>query len=179
MHTVDVGAQQVGDSSRTTRDRVGAFLRNVSAGPIGQAATNPTTQAAGAAALGAGGLAAAAYASRKQSKDKAAAGRMAGDRVSFGAGAITGPAEERRAPEQVQIGRASDQGALMPQDLGAGYLNLSIPGSPLGEMGLLAANNLRRSQIVQDAVVADQHRQKDAMTISRGQLPLGAIPQAR
>lgn len=177
MQTVDVGAQQVGDSSRTTRDRVGAFLRNVSASPVGQAASNPTAQAIGATALGAGGLA-AAYAARRQSKDKAA-GRMAGDRVSFGAGAITGPADARRAPEQVQIGQAMDQGALMPQDLGAGYLNLSIPGSPLGEMGLLSANNLRRSQIIQDAVVANQHRQKDAMTIPRGQLPLGALPQTR
>lgn len=88
--------------------------------------------------------------------------RMAGDaiveRMKFGGGAITGDRSQRRGPETVQVGSASDPGVTMPQDLSAGYLNLAVPGSPLGGMGLLAGNNLRRSQITQDAMLASQQR---------------------
>jgi hypothetical protein len=46
----------------------------------------------------------------------------------------------------------------MPQDLQAGYLNLAIPGSPLGQMGMLAGNNLRHAQIVQDQMMSIPHQ---------------------
>ena len=81
--------------------------------------------------------------------------RMAGDalsRTQFGGGAITGDMGKRRTAENVQIGSARDTGGKMPQDLSAGYLNLAVPGSPLGEMGLLAGINLRNSQVTQNAI---------------------------
>jgi len=88
---------------------------------------------------------AAAVATSRQSEEKRQ--RMAGDRPIIG-------------------------GNIMPADLQAGYLNLAIPGSPLGGMGLLAGNHLRQGQVIQDALVAQQHRMKDAMVSYRGQLPL-------
>ena len=81
--------------------------------------------------------------------------RMAGDRVSFGAGYITGAGGGRRQPERVQLGDPHGQGQMMPQDLAGGYLNLAIPGSPLGTMGLLAVNNLRNAQMTQGAIKAE------------------------
>jgi hypothetical protein len=100
----------------------------------------------GASLLGAGALGAAAgVAASRQSEEKRQ--RMAGDKPIIG-------------------------GNVMPSDLQAGYLNLAIPGSPLGGMGLLAGNHLRQGQVMQDALVAQQHRMKDAMVSYRGQLPL-------
>jgi len=84
--------------------------------------------------------------------------RMAGDRMareSFGAGHITGAGGGRRQPERVQLGDPHGQGQMMPQDLAGGYLNLAIPGSPLGPMGLLAVNDLRNSQMTQRAIKAE------------------------
>lgn len=100
----------------------------------------------GATLLGAGAIGAAAgVAASRQSEEKRQ--RMAGDVPTVG-------------------------GNVMPADLQAGYMNLAVPGSPLGGMGLLAGNNLRNSQNMQDMLVAQQHRMKDAMVIPRGQLPL-------
>jgi hypothetical protein len=103
--------------------------------------------------------------------------RMAGDRMAFGAGNITGPGEERRQPEQVQIGDPHGQGQMMPQDLAGGYLNLAIPGSPLGQMGLMSGITARNAQITQDAIQAQQLQQLMAMQAMRGQLPVGMMPQ--
>lgn len=100
--------------------------------------------AAGLLGAGAAGLAAGVAASR-QSEEKRQ--RMAGDRPLVG-------------------------GNVMPADLQAGYLNLAVPGSPLGGMGLLSGNHLRQGQNMQDMLVAQQHRMKDSMVISRGNLPL-------
>jgi hypothetical protein len=108
--------------------------------------------------------------------------RMAGDvakRTEFGGGAITGDMGSRRTAENVQIGSTHDAGAKMPQDLAAGYLNLAVPGSPLGGMGLLAANNLRNSQITQDAIQASQTQQLQQMQAMRGMLPVGTMQQQR
>jgi hypothetical protein len=103
--------------------------------------------------------------------------RMAGDRISFGSGAITGPAEQRRQPEQVQVGDPNSQGQMMPQDLAGGYLNLAIPGSPLGQMGLMSGISMRNGQITQDAILAQQLQQLTRMQAMRGQLPVGMMPQ--
>jgi hypothetical protein len=103
--------------------------------------------------------------------------RMAGDRVSFGAGNITGPGAERRQPEQVQVGDPHGQGQMMPQDLAGGYLNLAVPGSPLGQMGLMSGIAARNAQITQDAIQAQQLQQLMAMQAMRGQLPVGMMPQ--
>jgi len=103
--------------------------------------------------------------------------RMAGDRMAFGAGNITGPGEQRREVEQVQIGDPRGQGQMMPQDLAGGYLNLAIPGSPLGEMGLMSGIQARNAQITQDAIQAQQLQQLMAMQAMRGQLPVGMMPQ--
>ncbi|MBW2470775.1 MAG: hypothetical protein JRE18_01725 [Deltaproteobacteria bacterium] len=74
-------------------------------------------------------------------------------RSEFGGGAITGQSGDRRGPEQIYIGQANDEGGVaMPQDLQAGYLNLAIPGSPLGEAGVLAAHDLRNAQMTQAAI---------------------------
>jgi len=100
--------------------------------------------AMGASLLGAGMVGAAAGATGKKEESRQ---RMAGDVPVVG-------------------------GNIMPSDLQAGYMNLAVPGSPLGGMGLLASNNLRSSQNMQDMIVAQQHRMKDAMVIPRGQLPL-------
>ncbi len=102
--------------------------------------------AMGASLLSAGALGAAAgVAASRQSEEKRQ--RMAGDRPIIG-------------------------GNIMPADLQAGYLNLAVPGSPLGGMGLLSGNQLRHSQNMQDMLVAQQHRMKDAMVMPRGPLPL-------
>lgn len=103
--------------------------------------------------------------------------RMAGDRMSFGAGNITGPGEQRREVEPVQIGTPENQGQMMPQDLAAGYLNLAIPGSPLGQMGMISGVNARNAQIIQDRIQAQQLQQLMAMQAMRGQLPVGMMPQ--
>jgi len=102
--------------------------------------------------------------------------RMAGDRMAFGAGNITGPGAERRQPEQVNVGNAMSQGQMMPQDLSAGYLNLAIPGSPLGPHGLMASGNLRGSQAAQEMMAAAYQQQIMPMQM-RGQLPVGMMPQ--
>ena len=83
--------------------------------------------------------------------------RMAGQelaaRSKFGGGAITGQSGGRRGAEQIHIGQANDEGGIaMPQDLQAGYLNLAILGSPLGQMGVSVPRDLRNSQITQDAI---------------------------
>lgn len=83
---------------------------------------------------------------RKEKKPKT---RMAGDRISFGAGNITGPRQSQRQPEQVSIGDPRSQGQMMQQDLSGGYLNLAIPGSPLTQMALTATNDIARQQQVQ------------------------------
>lgn len=88
--------------------------------------------------------------------------RMAGQelaaRSQFGGGAITGQSGGRRGAEQIHIGQANDEGGIaMPQDLQAGYLNLAIPGSPLGPMGLLSGHRLRDSQETQRAILASQN----------------------
>ena len=66
-------------------------------------------------------------------------------------------------------------GNIMPSNLQAEYLNLAVPGSPLGGMGLLSGNHLRQSQVMQDSIVAQQHRMQDAMVIPRGRLPLSYL----
>ena len=103
--------------------------------------------------------------------------RMAGDRMSFGAGNITGPGAERRQPEQVQVGNPHSQGQMMPQDLAGGYLNLAIPGSPLGQMGMMSGIQARNAQITQDAIQAQQLQELMQMQAMRGQLPVGMMPQ--
>ena len=103
--------------------------------------------------------------------------RMAGERMAFGAGNITGPGAERRTAEQVQVGSVHSEGQMMPQDLSAGYLNLAIPGSPLGPMGLLSGIQARNAQITQDAILAGQNQANVQYQSMRGQLPVGMMPQ--
>jgi hypothetical protein len=93
---------------------------------------------------------------QRMAGERMASEGMAGDRKSFGAGYITGGGGGRRQPEQVQLDDPHGQGQMMPQDLAGGYLNLAVPGSPLGQMGLLAGNRLRDSQVTQDAILASQ-----------------------
>lgn len=103
-------------------------------------------------------------------------GGMAAGLLGAGAiGAAAGVAAAKK-PEQNRQRMAGDRpiigGNVMPSDLQAGYLNLAVPGSPLGGMGLLSGNQLRQSQNMQDMIVAQQHRMKDSMVIPRGSLPL-------
>jgi len=103
-------------------------------------------------------------------------GGMAAGLIGAGAvGAAAGIAAARQ-PEEKRQRMAGDRpiigGSIMPSDLQSGYLNLAVPGSPLGGMGLLAGNNLRQGQNMQDMLVAQQHRMKDAMVMNRGNLPL-------
>jgi hypothetical protein len=86
------------------------------------------------------------------------AGLAAAGIMGFGAGAVAGSQmheerTQRMAGDQPIIGSPK-----MPQDLQAGYLNLAIPGSPLGQMGMLAGNNLRHAQTVQDQMMGIPHQ---------------------
>jgi nitrogenase molybdenum-iron protein alpha/beta subunit len=56
-------------------------------------------------------------------------------------------------------------------------LNLAIPGSPLGQMGMMSGIQARNAQITQDAIQAQQLQQLMAMQAMRGQLPVGMMPQ--
>lgn len=91
---------------------------------------------------------------------------MAGDRPVIG------------APTTQGAGITTGSAAL-PPDLQASYLNLAVPGSPLGQMGLLSSNNLRNAQIVQDGITADQQRMMTGMTPPYGQLPVGLYPRKK
>lgn len=101
---------------------------------------------------------------------------LAAGAVGAGLGAATAIAASRKSEEQPQR-MAGDRpivgGNIMPADLQAGYMNLATPGSPLGGMGLLSGNHLRQGQVIQDALVADQHRMRDMMLTPIGQLPVG------
>jgi len=103
------------------------------------------------------------------------AGMTAGLLGAGAAGMAAGVAASRQ-PEEKRQRMAGDRpivgGNVMPADLQSGYLNLAVPGSPLGGMGLLAGNHLRQGQNMQDMLVAQQHRMKDSMVIPRGNLPL-------
>jgi hypothetical protein len=69
------------------------------------------------------------------------------------------------------------QGSPLADDLQAGYLHLNQPGSPLGPMGMLAANSTRRAQIVQDAIMANEQQMMSGMMIPRGNLPMTQADQ--
>ena len=101
---------------------------------------------------------------------------MGGSLLAAGADGVAAGVAASRQPEQTRQRMAGDRpiigGSVMPSDLQAGYLNLAVPGSPLGGMGLLSGNQLRNSQNMQDMIVAQQHRMKDSMVIPRGSLPL-------
>ena len=101
---------------------------------------------------------------------------MGGSLLAAGAAGVAAGVAASRQPEQTRQRMAGDRpiigGSVMPSDLQAGYLNLAVPGSPLGGMGLLSGNQLRNSQNMQDMIVAQQHRMKDSMVIPRGSLPL-------
>jgi len=69
------------------------------------------------------------------------------------------------------------QGSPLADDLQAGYLHLNQLGSPLGPMGMLAANSTRRAQIVQDAIMANEQQMMSGMMIPRGNLPMTQADQ--
>ena len=105
---------------------------------------------------------------------------------SFGAGAITGALVSGRQREQdkrrmagdaIQIGSPHVQGASMPQDLQAGYVNLNTFGSPLPMYGLMGAHNVHAAQMIQDQGTAYQQRLMSTYMPQTGQLPIGAMPQ--
>ena len=92
--------------------------------------------------------------------------RMAGEmmRTAFGGGAITGEMSDRRMPtEEIVMGNpmdspmAADQ-VKMPQDLQAGYLNLSRFGSPLPIHGLGTPGRTSLAQSIQDQNFASYHQ---------------------
>jgi hypothetical protein len=92
--------------------------------------------------------------------------RMAGEmmRTTFGGGAITGEMSDRRMPtEEIVMGNpmdspmAADQ-VKMPQDLQAGYLNLSRFGSPLPIHGLGTPGRTSLAQSIQDQNFASYHQ---------------------
>lgn len=92
-------------------------------------------------------------------------------------------AKQRMAGDRPVVGAPTSQGAgittgsaALPSDLQASYLNLAVPGSPLGQMGLLSSNHLRNAQIVQDGIVSDEQRMMSAMMPFYGQLPMGQYP---
>jgi hypothetical protein len=149
------------------------FLRGV----YKQAPEGVARQAVGAAGKGVSGVAQGVQGVREAGNlSQLGYGAMGASLIVAGAlGAAAGVAASRQSEEKRQR-MAGDKpivgGNVMPADLQAGYLNLAIPGSPLGGMGLLAGNHLRQGQAMQDALVAQQHRMKDAMVSYRGQLPL-------
>lgn len=73
--------------------------------------------------------------------------------------------------------RSDMPAAAMPQDLQAGYLRLNQFGSPLPQMGVLASNYLRSSQITQDQMTANEQQMMTGMMPQRGQLPINMIQQ--
>lgn len=76
------------------------------------------------------------------------------------------------------MGKRSDMpGAAMPQDLQAGYLQLNQFGSPLPQIGVLANNYLRASQVTQDQMTANEQQMMTGMMPQRGQLPMGMTQQ--
>ena len=76
------------------------------------------------------------------------------------------------------MGKRSDMpGAAMPQDLQAGYLQLNQFGSPLPQLGVLAHNYLKASQVTQDQMTANEQQMMTGMMPQRGQLPVGMIQQ--
>lgn len=99
-------------------------------------------------------------------------GAFAGGALIGSAAAVAASRQSEEKPQRMAGDRPIIGGNIMPADLQAGYLNLAVPGSPLGGMGLLSGNQLRHSQNMQDMLVAQQHRMKDAMVMPRGPLPL-------
>ena len=92
-------------------------------------------------------------------------------------------AKQRMAGDRPVIGSPTSQGAgitsgsaAMPPDLQQSYLNLAVPGSPLGQMGLLSSNNLRNAQIVQDSFLVNEQNMMTGMMPYYGQLPMGQYP---
>jgi hypothetical protein len=92
-------------------------------------------------------------------------------------------AKQRMAGDRPVIGSPTSQGAdittgstAMPPDLQQNYLNLAVPGSPLGQMGLLSSNNLRNAQIVQDSFLVNEQNMMTGMMPPYGQLPMGQYP---
>ena len=167
-----------------------------SASQLGGSVARGAKAAAGPIAAGLEKIGAAGMAERVQAGASAIAGfqknqlgnlqGLTGSRVLgygamgaglLGAGATGAALGAATSQENKRQRMAGDQpivgGNIMPADLQAGYMNLAVPGSPLGGMGLLAGNHLRHSQNVQDMIVAQQHAYKDAMVVPRGQLPLG------
>ena len=153
--------------------RAQEFLR----GAYKQAPEGVARQAIGAVGKGVTGVAQGVQNVREAGNlSQIGYGVMGGSLLAAGAAGMAAGVAASRQPEEKRQRMAGDKpivgGNIMPADLQAGYLNLAIPGSPLGGMGLLAGNHLRQGQVMQDALVAQQHRMKDAMVSYRGQLPL-------
>lgn len=153
--------------------RAQEFLR----GAYKQAPEGVARQAIGAVGKGVTGVAQGVQNVREAGNlSQIGYGVMGGSLLAAGAAGMAAGVAAARQPEEKRQRMAGDRpiigGSIMPADLQAGYLNLAIPGSPLGGMGLLAGNHLRQGQVMQDALVAQQHRMKDAMVSYRGQLPL-------
>ena len=111
--------------------------------------------------------------------------RMAGEalRTAFGGGAITGESADRRAPsEQMIIGNpmahpmAADS-VKMPQDLQAGYLNLSVPGSPLPIHGLATPGRTTMANMMQDQNFMAYHNAIIGMRnpVAMSRVPFGGM----
>ena len=71
----------------------------------------------------------------------------------------------------------SGQGGPMADNLQDGYLHLNLPGSPLGPMGLLSNNYVRRAEVVQDAMLGNEQRMMTGAMPYHGSLPVTQMQQ--
>lgn len=147
---VGQAGQAVGQAAASVGNRASQFLSSVTTPPSGAPSWGGVA-AAGVAGLGAGAAIGSAVANQQNKK-----GRMAGDAI--------------------QIGSPHVQGAVMPQDLQTGYLNLNTFGSPLPQYGVLASHNLRAAQINQDQGTAYHQQMMTGYMQQTGQLPVGTMP---
>ena len=69
------------------------------------------------------------------------------------------------------------QGGPMADNLQNGYLHLNLPGSPLGPMGLLSNNYVRRAEVVQDAMLGNEQRMMTGAMPYHGNLPVTQMQQ--
>ena len=142
----------------------GGMIGAAVGGPVGAIVGAPLGAAVGGVAggLAGGALGRSAGGALGEIGERRKAGEIA--RTAFGGGAITGDMSDRRMPtEDIVMGNpmdspmAADQ-VKMPQDLQAGYLNLSTFGSPLPIHGLGTPGRTSLAQSIQDQNFASYHQ---------------------
>lgn len=88
---------------------------------------------------------------------------------------------QRSEQAGVVVGDQKGQPPAMPLDLDSSYLKLNLPGSPLPVNGLLAPQNVRNAEMVQNQIIAEEQAFLQQQQPYRGQLPMGypAQPQKK